>query len=617
MQENTRRNFLQNAAQGIIDTAKILEVSYSKGNRGQHPDAEPPRTAADFLELKDESDALDAMLVGTVGELGITPEQFMQNKPVWLGDPPEITDISYEENCEVLVIGSGQAGTTATLRCAELGLDVLCLEVQTWQEYDNYACDMATYNSKYFLENGVPEYDLMEVFNEYMRKALGHAHPQIVKDYATRSGEMLDWMLKFIPEEYIEQFAHIHNRKGNKLFPGESCGQKSFIGMLQWRDRDTNINMWPFVIRSLHTAAERLGARHKYGAQAIRFIQGADGAIKACIANDIDGKYFRINCKAAIVCAGDFGGNPDMRIDLCDQLRNLAWSIGQDRTKASSIASGGRDGSGIRMCLWAGATMEPGPRAGQGANINEKPAFGFGGCWPCFGPDGKRFMNETLIKFGANGAIDMVEPSGILAIVTDSNWDEYCEHQGYGHEVMDRSNDYMLKTVRDNMANYKIGPEGFQVMNFARYGLSYDTAYAANTIEELGGYLGYTGKALANFVAEVAHWNEMCEAGKDADWGCDPNYMFPIKDGPFFGAATVLGNNVPAGGLCQHAGVCTNGGYNVLKADKTPIPGLYAAGNACGQRFGVQYHTPSAGNSCGSALTTGYIAAEHVAAGIK
>ncbi len=597
----------------VISQAEYLAKTYAQGNRRQDPEATAPQTPQDYIDRVMRGDALVSMQVGSVEGLGLTPGEVMNNRPLWLGEPPEIDAFDYEIDCGVLVIGSGPAGSTATLRLTELGADVLCLEAQTWEEYDAFACDMATYNSKFFLERGVPEYDLMEVYNEYMRKALGHAHPKLVRDYVTRSGEMIDWVLQFIPQEYIDAYAHPTQYKGNRYFTGETCGQKSFIGMLQWRDKETNNNMWPFVMRSLHTEAQRRGARYLYGAQAIRLYQDEAGAICGCAARDIDGKFFKINCRAAVAAAGDFGGNPDMRLDLCDTLRNLAWSVGLDRTDANSIESGGRDGSGIRMCLWAGGTMEAGPRAGQGASVNDKPSMPFGGCWPTFGPDGRRFMNETITKFGANGAVDMLPSGGVVATVTDANWDEYCEHQGYGHEVMDRSNDYMLSVVRADMAACKPGPDGFDVHCFARYGESFDHIFAANTIEELGSYLGYEGESLANFVAEVAHWNEMCEAGYDSDWGCDPTYMFPIKDAPFFGAAAKTGEMKPHGGLCQHAGVCTDGSYNVLDKDKKPIPGLYAIGNCCGQRFGVQYHTPTAGNSCGSAMTTGYVAAEYIA----
>ncbi len=595
-----------------ISQEEYLEKTYAKGNRRQDPDAVAPQTPEDYIRRVMSSEAEQFMMVGTVEGLGLTPEEVMQDKPLWLGDAPEITDIAYEVSCQALVVGSGPSGSTATLRLAELGADVVCLESQTWEEYDAFACDMASYNSRFFLDRGVPKYDLMEVYNEYMRKALGHAHPKLVRDFVTRSGEMMDWMLKFIPREYIETYAHPTHYKGNPYYTGETCGQKSFIGMIQWRDQETNNNMWPFVMRSLHQASREKGARYIYGAQAIRLLQDETGAVIGCIARDIDNRFFRVNCQAAVIAAGDFGGNPDMLLDIGDTLRNLAWSAGLDRTDSKNIVSGGRDGSGIRMCLWAGATMEAGPRAGQDATVTARPYFPFGGIWPTFGPDGRRFMNETIMKFGPNGAIDMLPAGSTFAMIADGNWDEYCQHQGYGHEVMDRSNDYMLSVVRADMANYKTGPEGFDVHNFARYGISFDHILAADTIEELGTYLGYEGAALENFVSEIDHWNAMCEQGYDSDWGCDPGYMFPIKDPPFFASPSKAGAILPYGGLCQHAGVCTDGNYNVLNRDKLPIPGLYAVGNCCGQRFGVQYHTPTAGNACGSAMTTGYVAAECV-----
>ena len=92
-----------------------------------------------------------------------------------------------------------------------------------------------------------------------------------------------------------------------------------------------------------------------------RLVLVQDGdAVTGAVFQDVDGAYHQINAKAVVVAAGDFGGNPDMRLDLSDQMRNLAWSYGNDRTDATSIGGMGRDGSGIRMCMWAGGTMEGG-----------------------------------------------------------------------------------------------------------------------------------------------------------------------------------------------------------------------------------------------------------------
>lgn len=595
-----------------VSLEQLLDLTFSKGNRGEDPQAKAPQTPEEYILQKGDGFAFASMRIGRVPGLGLDAEQTMKNVPLWLGEAPEIPEISYEEDCELLVVGAGQSGSTAVLRAAELGVNVLCLESQTWEEYDDYACDMATYNSRYFLDRGVPEYDPMDIFNEYMRKSLGHAHPKLVRDYVTRSGEMLDWLLEHIPDEYIERYARIHNQNGNLHYDGSSCGSQSFIGSLQWRDMETNINMWPFVMRSVHDAARERGARFIYGAQAIRLIQNEDGAVIGCLARDIENRFFRVNSKVVLLAAGDFGGNPDMLLDLSDRMRNIAWSFGNDRSSTDSIVCGGRDGSGIRMALWAGATMEVGPRAPMGANMNSRPEFPFGGVWPCFGPDGRRFTNETIIHHGEDGTADMLPLGGIMAIVTDANWDRDCEYQGYGHEVMDRSNPHMLETVRREMANYKTGKDGFPVQMFARYGKEYVRVYAADTLEELGEILGYEGDSLKGFLDEVANWNAMCHAGKDTDWGIDPKCLFPIEKAPFFGMSRDMKNGKVFGGLCQHAGICTDGNYRVLGKDKHPLGGLYAVGNNCGQRYGVQYSTPTGGNCCGASLTNGYVAAEYI-----
>ena len=125
--------------------------------------------------------------------------------------------MAYTKECEVLVIGAGQEGTAAALHSVDQGLSTICCEIQTWEEYDNYACDLTTYNSKFFLDKGALKYVPMDIFVEYMNKALGHANQKIVKDYAFRSGEALDWMMGNLPADYVEKYAHAVNYKGNAL----------------------------------------------------------------------------------------------------------------------------------------------------------------------------------------------------------------------------------------------------------------------------------------------------------------------------------------------------------------------------------------------------------------
>ena len=252
----SRRSFLQGAAAGTMGLASLGLVSTQVSAGGAHADeaAAGYDVMAQYSATGRANDGSmvaatspeeyiiaqgDGMLRFAPGTdpLGITPADFMLNKPAWLGDAPEITDIAGTQDCDVLVIGAGNAGSVAALRAAELGANVILAESQTYDEYDEYACDMACYNAHIFLDKGTPEIDPIDIMNESVRKALGHCNLQIVHDYAFRSGEMLDWMMdNYIPADLTEKYAKTSNYKGNDNFSGECAGQKSFIGMTQWRD---------------------------------------------------------------------------------------------------------------------------------------------------------------------------------------------------------------------------------------------------------------------------------------------------------------------------------------------------------------------------------------------
>ena len=62
--------------------------------------------------------------------------------------------------------------------------------------------------------------------------------------------------------------------------------------------------------------------------------------------------------------------------------------------------------------------MEAGPRAGQAADINSRPSFPFGGIWPIFGNDGKRFFNETITRHGSVGYLDMMPEGQKMPYIT-------------------------------------------------------------------------------------------------------------------------------------------------------------------------------------------------------
>jgi 3-oxosteroid 1-dehydrogenase len=144
------------------------------------------------------------------------------------------------------------------------------------------------------------------------------------------------------------------------------------------------------------------------------------------------------------------------------------------------------------------------------------------------------------------------------------------------------------------------------------------SVHRADTIAELAGLAGLDPAALA---ATVARFGDFAAAGKDADFHRgdsaydryygDPRHrpnpnLAPLARPPFYAVKIVPGDLGTKGGLR------TDERARVLRADGTPIPGLYAAGNTSAAVMGHSY--AGAGATIGPAMTFGYLAALDLAA---
>jgi 3-oxosteroid 1-dehydrogenase len=140
----------------------------------------------------------------------------------------------------------------------------------------------------------------------------------------------------------------------------------------------------------------------------------------------------------------------------------------------------------------------------------------------------------------------------------------------------------------------------------------------ADTVEELARQCGIDPASLRR---TVDRFNRFAKAGRDDDFSrgeraydryqADPRVkpnpaLGPIEQGPFYAVQIVPGDVGTAGGLLADADA------RVLRADGTPIPGLYVTGNASAPVFGPTY--PGPGASIAASFVFGYRAARHAAA---
>ena len=141
--------------------------------------------------------------------------------------------------------------------------------------------------------------------------------------------------------------------------------------------------------------------------------------------------------------------------------------------------------------------------------------------------------------------------------------------------------------------------------------------YRAPTLRELAGQIGVDAGGLE---ATVRKYNADAATGVDTEFHKgesayspqygDPNHapnpnLGPLDTAPYYAIAV---HPTP---LSTGRGLLINPTGQVLKADGTPVPGLFAAGSDAQQVFGVQY--PGGGCQVGAGMIFGYLIGQYAA----
>lgn len=554
----------------------------------------------------------------------------------WLGEAPQIdeADIVETVDVEIVVCGGGHAGSQCALAAAQAGATVALLEVQPKDTYAANGVDLCAYNSKLLTDRGLGGYDTGQIVGEFVRRGAGRVNADIIRSFVENSGEMLDNLVSITPEtsDFFNfdtgqcQVQTAYEMPNASSYPIERSGFKGWASCLQTmgthnsnpidgRDPADIMRMTEIEIYT-RLAAEDLGATWYWETTATVLVQDESGNVTGVIAEGPDG-YVRFNAsKGVCLCTGDFSSNPDMVWNLLDDVNELGARSGMKREE---MIGSGRDGSGIKMGCWAGGIIECHPRPSMDTMMYTPGPWG-DAPFPMVNANGKRFMDEGMC--GLHAPMMLRQPHGPIAVVTDANYLESLKECSIDHGAADwgdayvNIHDYWGRMQTDMEACLEAGAEGADVHDVAVPYREWRIfkVWAAQTLDELFGYLGYDGDAKAQAIASIDEYNQMCAAGVDALYGKDAVFMKPVDTPPFYGAVVVNeGRNTT--GLVTLAGLVTDENMNVLKSDyTTPIKGLYAAGNCLGHRYGPGYSTPTAGASMGMAFTHGRVLGKYLAA---
>ena len=333
------------------------------------------------------------------------PNKYYRTGDDWLGPKPIVDDgdIAETYTADIVVLGGGHAGTQLAVRGAQLGLDMLVIEAQNEESHRYLGEDIGVWNSAWVADKGFGPYDTGEIILEYLKRSAGRVNPDIVASYVKNAGRMFDNMIDIV-NRYGDEHGILRYGGGDDGtviiqcqkdyetgttrtdYPIELNGFKTWATTVQFMGEITHTPIEPIARRSTITIFQNYGKRFSrehgvrwhFGTYGLVLTQDADGVVTGLIAKrKSDGKTIKYRARNAVcVTTGDFSANREMCWALLTE--SSEWAERLDISKARLTGLSRRDGSGHRMCCWAGGQIEPSPRPTDQNGDCPKGALGTG-----------------------------------------------------------------------------------------------------------------------------------------------------------------------------------------------------------------------------------------------
>ncbi|MGN0708294.1 MAG: FAD-dependent oxidoreductase [Faecalibacterium sp.] len=526
--------------------------------------------------------------------ISITPGQTAKTSG-WRAAPEAVTKFDGEFTADVVIVGGGQAGTPAARAAVEAGASVIVVESQAEDSMSfRGGGQIGHLNSKFLASKGIPTIDINEFVTDWQLRTNNRSRCGLIMAYAKNSGKCFDWMTDSFSDAEKATWS-VRQWPLSKNYTQKKSGISTWVGT-------PTLNGDASPVKRCMEIARAKGADYHFGVKGCQLIKDGDRVV-GVVGQDADGKYIKFTAnKGVILCGGGFGGNSEMCRDLLIEITDYC-------SEDTRIGGMDDDGSGIQMGYWVGGRLESRPLSSMGGNY----------VYPCNSPGdpigttaalwvnchGKRYCNEGFGDIVLAAMAGAKEPQGKIFTVFNDTIREDITYQAPGHMAINYAGgeDEGLDTIMQGAID--AGDAGYEVT-----GMSTTTVYAGKDAEELGTRMGFTGQDLQNFIATVERYNELCAKGVDEDFAKEPVLMRPLTGKHIF----AYGTDKSFGSmLVTTGGLLTDDNSQVLGEDFEPIPGLFAAGNNCGGRFGFQYSTSIPGESLGIANTQGMLVGQYVA----
>lgn len=487
-------------------------------------------------------------------------------------DVPKKTDEIVYEDYDVIVVGGGAGGVSAAAAAKANGAKTMLIEKSgRIGGCGSMSTGVRCTHSKLQEEAGFTEDDNDERFDDAMKQGLWYPKAPLVRQFIELGGQAMDFLVENGGFDFAASETGLNYAQDSILEPNAAESWRCLADMV-----DTLL---------LETRATEL-------------ITDESGAVIGVKAASYDGTLITAYAKSVIVATGGYMGNAEMQEEYNHATFSTAFAMAQDT------------GDGLNMMWNVGANKF---HIGGESNHITQPAGEITGfddysamiphtlhAAPCLlhvNRYGVRWRGEDVLEKNMNQNGNYIVSGGgyFFVILSQSQMDVLVESglAGLG----------MTSPVYCVNFNFYPDPIDYKmehIYEVMEAGIEAGFIYRGDTAEELAEAAGMAPSAL---VKAIADYDACCEAGFDKLYNKNPNYLYPLGEGPYY-AIKAIG--------CPYStvgGIEVNDHMQVLDPNGVEIPGLYCAGaESIGCLMGGAAFSDLGGFSFGWPCYSGYAA---------
>lgn len=469
---------------------------------------------------------------------------------------------------DLVVIGGGAAGMPAALEAMEQGVkSVILLDRLPFPGGNaRMAGGYVFAADSYTQEEAGTVLHKEDAYKEAMAYSHGqNINPRILRAFIDRSADNLDWLRKKGIEYFDTQFM------GNGIVGAGAPGS------------------YAKVIDKLKEDFLALGGQVLGNTPAKEILLDENGHVSGVLARENKGDEILIHTQYVMLSPGGFMGNAMlMERFFADEYDESAYVTDAIKYPGDGISMA--EQAGAKLSSHATLVKESGYSFGGKKNRPHRIGMLSGAIW--VNAEGRRFCDESTGADHNNPNLLVQQPGMIGYALFDSD----CLNHLIAHPTPQVNN--MFLEPGDPLVRTQLEEAQAQTP---------ELCCIADTWEEIARWLEVESGVLQHTIEE---YNAGCTAQYDSIFAKPKEHLRPLTKAPFYAVkfSPLMVETIGPVVINEH--------FQVLrKADNRPIPGLYAGGAITSGWQGHDY--AMWGGNLGYGLSSGRIAADHIAASIQ